>query len=185
MYSIPKGNGEKDKKFDHKKWAKILGVSLSIGFLIAFSIRAWILFPYKLETNEMEPGLKKGERKTILRWIKPSSLFLGDIILLEHPTQTSKVVLARIVGKPGDTLYMKDKTLFRNGIPENEGKLPYELGFTDKRNPFPASFSRRDQFASVQIEDRKYFVLCDNRDECVDSRDFGPIAFEKIIGKIF
>ncbi|EQA46753.1 signal peptidase I [Leptospira broomii serovar Hurstbridge str. 5399] len=184
MFTPRKGFGEKEKKFDKKRFAKLLGFSLTIGLLLALLLRSWILFPFIPDTSEMNPAIPKGKRVYIYRWIQPSSLFLGDVVLAEHPTQSGSVILGRIVGKPGDTLSMKEKVLFRNNIPETEGNLPYTISHRDTRNPFPALHSNRDSFSALLIEDRNFFLLCDNRDDCLDSRDFGPIPFEKLVGKV-
>ncbi|TGK17321.1 signal peptidase I [Leptospira fluminis] len=183
MFTAHKGFGEKEKKFDKKRFAKLFGISLGLGVAIALLVRSWILFPYSPETSEMNPAMPKGKRIYVLRWIRPASLFLGDVVLAEHPSQPGNVVMARIVGKPGDTISMREKILYRNNIPETEGNLPYKISHSDSRNPFPSSHSNRDNFGSVLVEDRNFFLLCDNRDDCLDSRDFGPIPFEKLIGK--
>ncbi|WP_100747375.1 signal peptidase I, partial [Leptospira ellisii] len=113
--------------------------------------------------------------------------YLGDLVLAKHPTQTETVVFLRISGKPGDTVQMKNKVLFRNQNPEDDagsGK-GFTLQFEDKRGPFPASFSGRDNGEPIILKDRDYYLLCDNRDSCSDSRDFGPVPIENIVGKAF
>lgn len=49
---------------------------------------------------------------------------------------------------------------------------------------FPKSFSGRDNIEEVFVKDRNFFLLSDNRDECLDSRELGLISEEKIIGKM-
>ncbi|TGK00801.1 signal peptidase I [Leptospira semungkisensis] len=184
MFPLKREFGEKDKKFDKKKFAQILSISLTIGFTFAFILRVWIFFPFVPETEEMSPTFPKGKRIYISRWVRDSSLFLGDVVLAEHPTQKDKVVLVRIVGKSGDQISLKDKVLFRNGVSEREEKLPFQLQYKDARDPLPSTHSNRDNLSTVLVEDRKYFLLCDNRDDCLDSRDFGQLPFEKILGKV-
>ncbi len=182
MLSSRKSFGEKEKKFDRKRFLRILGISLGLGFLFAWIVRSWIITPFVPENEEMNPNFPKGKRVYINRWVRPDSLFLGDIVLLYHPTQKNRVLLARIIGKPGDTISIQDKIVIRNGIPEVN--LPFQIVHTDKRESFPSSHSARDNFSPQIVEARTYFLLCDNRDECVDSRDFGPISFENILGKV-
>ncbi|TGK60170.1 signal peptidase I [Leptospira wolffii] len=184
MLGSVKGFGEKEKKIDRKKLIRIFGIAALLGFLIAFSVRFWILFPFTISNSEMSPTYPSGKRVYIFRWIRPDSLFLGNVVLTEHPTQKNKVVLARIVGKPGDSISIQDKVVYRNGVSETEGSLPFSVQHSDNRPPFASGFSQRDNLSPVRIEDRNYFLLCDNRDDCTDSRDFGPIGFDKILGKV-
>ncbi|TGL61628.1 signal peptidase I [Leptospira sarikeiensis] len=185
MLSLKKEFGEKEKKFDRKKFLQIVLISVTIGFLFSSAIRIWFIFPFVPETEEMSPAYPKGKRIYISRFFRDSSLFLGDVILTEHPTQKGKVVLVRIMGKSGDQMSIKDKVLLRNGIPENQEKFSFSLQFKDARPAFSQHDSNRDNLSNLTVEDRNYFVLCDNRDDCLDSRDFGPIPFEKILGKVF
>lgn len=184
MFSLKKEFGEKEKKFDRKKFAQILSISLVVGFLFATAVRIWFVFPFVPETEEMSPAFPKGKRIYISRFFRDSSLFLGDVILVEHPTQKGKVTLVRIMGKSGDQISIKDKVLYRNGISEAEEKSDFNLQHKDVRPAFSGTYSSRDNLSNLTIEDRNYFLLCDNRDDCVDSRDFGPLPFEKIIGKV-
>lgn len=184
MFSSIKGFGEKEKKFDRKKLFRILAVSSVLGLLLAVSVRTWIIFPYSIPNEEMNPSYPIGKRVYVFRWVRADSLFLGDAVLVRHPTQDGKAVLGRIVGKPGDSISIQDKILIRNGVSESAGNLPFSIQNSDKRSPLPSSFSNRDNLSALRIEDRNYFLLCDNRDDCVDSRDFGQIGLDRIIGKV-
>ncbi|XDD51588.1 signal peptidase I [Leptospira sp. WS92.C1] len=180
-------NQEKEKREKIKSILKQAGIGLVIGTCIAFIIRFFLFFPFTLETKEMLPTFSPGTRVYFSRFVDRSNLYLGDLVLVKHPTQKGKVVFSRISGKPGDTVQMKNKTLFRNNNPEeNSGSgAGFILQFEDKRGPFPASFSGRDNGEPIILKDRDYFLLCDNRDSCSDSRDFGPVPIENILGKLF
>ncbi|MGJ4751258.1 signal peptidase I [Leptospira kmetyi] len=178
-------NQEKEKRERIKSVLKQAGIGLLIGAFFAFLIRYFLIFPFTLETNEMSPAFSSGKRIYFSRFVDRSNLYLGDLVLVKHPTQTGKVVFSRISGKPGDTVQMKNKILFRNNNPEDVSGAGqgFQLQFEDKRGPFPASFSGRDNSEPLILKDRDYFLLCDNRDSCSDSRDFGPIPIENILGK--
>ncbi|AXX16158.1 MULTISPECIES: signal peptidase I [Leptospira] len=176
-------NQEKREKI--KSILKQAGIGLSIGLITASLIRFFLFFPFTLETKEMLPTYSPGKRIYFSRFVNRSNLYLGDLVLVKHPTQEGKVVFSRIVGKPGDTVQMKNKILYRNNNPEDSSGIGsgFVLQFEDKRGPFPASFSSRDNSEPLILKDRDYFLLCDNRDSCSDSRDFGPIPIEYILGK--
>lgn len=144
-------------------------------------------FPFTLETKDMLPTYSPGKRIYFHRFVNRSNLYLGDLVLVKHPTQEGKVVFSRISGKPGDTVQMKNKILYRNNHPEDISGVGsgFTLQFEDKRGAFPSSFSGRDNGEPLILKDRDYFLLCDNRDSCSDSRDFGPIPIENILGKAF
>ncbi|EMM84915.1 signal peptidase I [Leptospira santarosai str. 2000027870] len=174
-------NQEKEKREKIKSILKQAGIGLLIGLVTAYLIRFFLFFPFTLETKEMLPTYSPGKRIYFSRFVNRSNLYLGDLVLAKHPTQEGKVVFSRISGKPGDVVQMKNKILYRNDNPENPDG--FTLQFEDKRGPFPSSFSGRDNSEPLVLKDRDYFLLCDNRDSCSDSRDFGPIPIEYILGK--
>ncbi|TGL80329.1 signal peptidase I [Leptospira yasudae] len=178
-------NQEKEKREKIKSLLKQAGIGLLIGLTIAVILRVFLFFPFTLDTNEMLPSYAPGKRIYFSRFVDRSNLYLGDLVLVKHPTQEGKVVFSRISGKPGDTVQMKNKVLFRNNNPEDVSGSGngFILQFEDKRGPFPASFSGRDNGEPIILKDRDYFLLCDNRDSCSDSRDFGPVPIESILGK--
>ncbi|WP_061249509.1 signal peptidase I [Leptospira alstonii] len=180
-------NQEKEKREKIKSLLKQVGVGLLIGLTTATLIRFFLFFPFTLETKEMLPTYSLGKRIYFSRFVNRSNLYLGDLVLVKHPTQEGKVVFSRISGKPGDTVQMKNKILYRNHNPEDFSGVGngFVLQFEDKRGPFPSSFSGRDNSEPLILKDRDYFLLCDNRDSCSDSRDFGPVPIENILGKAF
>ena len=90
-------------------------------------------------------------------------------------------MLARVVGRKGDRVSLKNKKLFRNGNQISESD---KVIFTDKRSPFAPSFSRRDNLDEILVKEKTYFLLADNRDEGIDSRELGLIAQDSILGKV-
>ncbi|EMO53486.1 signal peptidase I [Leptospira noguchii] len=180
-------NQEKEKREKIKSILKQAGIGLSIGLSVAILIRSFLFFPFTLETKDMLPTYSPGKRIYFHRFVNRSNLYLGDLVLVKHPTQEGKIVFSRISGKPGDTVQMKNKILYRNNHPEDISGVGsgFILQFEDKRGAFPSNFSGRDNGEPLILKDRDYFLLCDNRDSCSDSRDFGPIPIENILGKLF
>jgi signal peptidase I len=149
-------------------------VSVGIGSLV----KKFFIFTHKIEDMSMSPTYSKGEKLWIL---KPfTSLEYGKVVLVEVTKNSKLVFLGRVVGLPGDKISIKSKKLYRNGKLISE-----KLQNTDKRKELN-EFSLRDNFNVITIPKDSYFVLCDNRDECLDSRFVGVISRSQIIGvKIF
>ena len=55
--------------------------------------------------------------------------------------------------------------------------------FNDKRSPFPSILSNRDYFSEIKLNSNQFFILCDNRDNCMDSREYGAISIEDIVAR--
>src|SRR5271169_6249952 len=121
----------------------------------------------------------------------------GDIIVFRYPVDISQTFVKRVVGSPGDHIKIIDQQVYRNGKKLTE---PYVV----HKNPYPDSF--RDNFPNsepnLMLSDRardmlsnnvaggevvvppeSYFAMGDNRDNSLDSRYWGFVPRENIIGK--
>jgi signal peptidase I len=92
----------------------------------------------------------------------------GDVVVFQSPSYTDRDFIKRIIGVPGDKVQIRDGVVYINDEPLDE---PYTEGITNcPCGPW-------------YIEEGQYFVLGDHRSNSSDSRQFGPIPEEKIIGK--
>lgn len=89
----------------------------------------------------------------------------GDIIIFEYPNDPSVDYIKRVIGLPGDVITVRDKRLYRNGMPVEEKYIRYEQ--PNIIEPI------RDNFGPVTVPPDKYFVMGDNRDNSLDSRFWG------------
>ena len=124
----------------------------------------------------------------------------GDIIVFQYPGDIKETYVKRLIGVPGDRLKMVNRVLYRNGIPLNEPyvyhKFPYDL----ERDNFPgrcclpvreplAQKLQRDMLdqhvvdGDVEVPPDSYFAMGDNRDDSSDSRYWGFVPRENLIGK--
>lgn len=131
----------------------------------------------------------------------------GDVVMYQHTKEAERYV-ARIVGLPGETIQVRDNSVYINGrrLEEqrvevelneasydplveisSEGKGPYRVFYT--HHPFGKQDVVEDpagEFGTAtpfKIPDKQYFVLGDNRDNSYDSRYRGPVPSELIWGK--
>lgn len=92
----------------------------------------------------------------------------------------TRYLIKRVVGLPGETIEIRDKTVYINGEILNE---PWANIESDGRI-LEKEISTRDNFGPYIIGYNEYFVLSDNRDYGYDSRDFGNVHFSNIDGKV-
>lgn len=101
--------------------------------------------------------------------LNPSAeLGFGDIVVFEYD---GTYLIKRVIGMPGDTVVVVNGTLYVNNIKYDETYLSPEL----------VTLFRNSSF-SVSVDEREYFVMGDNRDNSRDSRNFGCITKDSIIG---
>ncbi|HEX4771045.1 MAG TPA: signal peptidase I [Bryobacteraceae bacterium] len=127
----------------------------------------------------------------------------GDIIAFRYPADPSSVFVKRVVGVPGDRIRIVNQVVYRNGLPLHEPYVWHSIPFAD---PFQADFplnaslpdtnpdKQRDALlhdmldhhvsnGEVVVPGRAYFAMGDNRDNSLDSRYWGFVPRENIIGK--
>jgi signal peptidase I len=125
----------------------------------------------------------------------------GDFVLL-HLSNHPRLKLAffkRIMGLPGETIEMRENRVIINGRAiAVRGLNPADFAWVPKAHPIGSVVQDEDghwitftpgkgehrNHPPVRLSDRQYFVLGDNRDPSVDSREFGPVSEELLLGKV-
>lgn len=102
----------------------------------------------------------------------------GDVIVFKSPTDDEKDFIKRVIGLSGDEISIKDGFVYVNNEKLNESS------YLDKNATTPAG-SFLQEGRSVTVSQGSYFVLGDNRGASSDSREWGFVTKEKIIGKSF
>ncbi|SDN67550.1 signal peptidase I . Serine peptidase. MEROPS family S26A [Desulfonauticus submarinus] len=174
------------------KWQKIVAEYLeafAVAFILAFLIRAFVIQAFKIPSGSMLDTLQIGDHLLVNKFIyglripftdkfivKFSDPKFQDIIVFEYPLDPSKDFIKRVIGLPGDKIQVINKIVYRNGKKLIE---PY-VKHTD-----PNIIPTRDNFGPITVPEGKYFVMGDNRDESYDSRFWGFVDRNKILGKAF
>ena len=156
----------------------IPGLLLIVYFLNPFGVPSWDprgrvlgVIPYRMPASSMAPTYPVGSFVVACTWAYArSSPAPGDVIVFRPPTDPDTPFVKRIVGIGGDTLEFSDGALLRNGVAQDE---PYLM---------PDAAHGDDHRSSVPSE--HVFVAGDNRANSLDSRHFGAVANDAIIGKI-
>lgn len=99
----------------------------------------------------------------------------GDVIVFHSPTDSEKDFIKRVMATPGDTIYLQDGFVYVNNT-----KLDESAYLEDDVRTYGGSFMKEG--ASVTIPEENYIVMGDNRPFSSDSREWGFLQKDKIIG---
>lgn len=148
--------------------------ALAIAVVISVGLNLFVIQVTEVRQRSMESTLLSGDRvlvsKVDYRLHPPEH---GDIIVFKPPIETNIPYVKRVIGLPGDSVDLRDGRVFVNGKPLDE---PYAFGQTT-----PRSGQVRFPF---RVPDGMLFVLGDNRPVSGDSREWGAVPDENIIGKV-
>ncbi len=173
-------------------------VALALG--LALAIQAWVVKPYQIPSESMEPTLDVGQRVLVNRFLynftDPS---IGDIVVFHPPAgadrgtqcgvphpedepcpkptaaESSQNFIKRIVAGPGDTLSVKEGHPVVNGVWKRDESYTLPCGGGSGCN-LPKE---------ITIPPDHYFMMGDNRGASDDSRFWGPVPRDWLIGKTF
>lgn len=137
-------------------------IRVIIIVLIVFVVNNYMIESYRVVGSSMEPTYKDGDLLIISK-IKSKSYGRNDVVILY---KNDRAYIKRIVGLPNERLSYINNSLLINGNLENG---MYKDSIED--------------FETI-IKPDSYFVLGDNRNFSSDSRDFGEVKKEEIIGKV-
>ncbi|MEM1245573.1 MAG: signal peptidase I [Acidobacteriota bacterium] len=159
--------------------------------IAALFVQTWLLKAFVVPSDSMEPTLLPGDLLLVNRFIhrSPGGLAMqrqiqrGDVILFRLPGDAEKILVKRCVGVGGDTIELRDKDLLVNGEP----MLNFQAVFRDP-NTYPSSrfveqrLRDRDNFGPLTVPEGALFVLGDNRDLSYDSRFWGTVPLDSVLG---
>jgi signal peptidase I len=162
------------------EWVKVIALAL----LIALPIRFFIAEPFVVSGASMDPTFSTGQFLIVDRltydFRKPQR---GDVIVFKYPYanpivsgRDSVYYIKRIVGLPGETVYVK------NGV-ISVGSTPTSTPVALKETYIEANHRSHDTYSGKTLGPTEYFVLGDNRAESSDSRMWGPLDSRFIIGR--
>ena len=98
--------------------------------------------------------------------------YRGEVVVFNWPVDPERQLVKRVIGVPGDTVEIRAGSVYVTGIP--------------LREPYIASLRGiREDIGPVKVSEGHYFVMGDNRLHSNDSRDWGLIARDDIVGKIW
>lgn len=146
-----------------------------IALLIVIPVRMFIAQPFIVSGASMENTFHNGEYLIV----DQVSYHLhdpkrGDVVIFRYPKDPSKFFIKRIIGVPGDTVSIEGSTVTITNEENPNGFVLNE----------PYIKSMKPNVTMIEkLGDREYFVMGDNRDESSDSRVWGVLQEERIVGR--
>jgi signal peptidase I len=146
---------------------RILLLPLLMACGAAVLVRSTLLQTFSIPSASMAPTLEPGDHIVVTPYggFFRSSPQRGDVVVFRGG---GGYFVKRIIGLPGDVVELRDGSIVVNGHPAPE---PYAV---------PCS---QDRPGYAVLDDREYFVLGDNRPNSIDSRTWGPLRREQIVGR--
>lgn len=176
--------------------------SLLIAVIAALIIRTFFIQAFKIPTGSMEDTLlvgdfllvnkfKYGAKIPFTDWRLPefSEPKSGDIVVFRYPRNPSLDYIKRCVAAGGQTVEIRNKVVYVDGNPfpdPPEAKFNasvLEKGIPDQRiYPHGSSFNS-DNYGPIKVPEGHFFMMGDNRDNSEDSRYWGFVPRDNIIGE--
>jgi signal peptidase I len=148
-------------------------IILLISFALVFGfVRPVIAAPFYVGSESMVPTLMVWDRilinKLAYDFAEPQR---GDIVLFKNPEGGGEPLIKRVVGLPGDQIEVRAGKLYVNGRQQREPYVNEHL-----RN-------MQSPYGPIEVPKGHYFMMGDNRGNSADSRVFGPVLEENLIGE--
>ena len=162
--------------------------SIIIAFLLAAVIRTFVVQAFKIPTGSMRPTLMEGDLILVNKFLYGAKIPFtdirlpkvrppkrGDVVVFIYPEDKSKDFIKRLIGLPGETVEIKNGTIYINGNPLIDSKFGqiYYYNF--------GAF-QEEGFKEV-VPQGSYFVLGDNSRSSKDSRYWGYVPEKNVLGK--
>jgi signal peptidase I len=167
---------------------------VALAFIIIVPIRVFLFQPFFVQGASMEPNFEDGQYLIINEFgFKETDIALGshsilDIksfkqldrqhpIVFRYPVDPKKFFIKRVIGLPGEKVKIENNeiTIYNSEYPN---------GFVlDEKEYIPATTKTKGDIM-VTLKDNQYYVLGDNRSFSSDSRSWGPVPKEDIVGEV-
>ncbi len=182
--------------------------------LIVFVMRSFLVEPFRIPSGSMMPTLLVGDFILVnkftygVRLPVAGSKILdlgeperGDVVVFRYPKDPSLDYIKRVVGLPGDRVGYFDKTIYINGKPVAQEETGRYVGIGSGFESTGASLrneklgetehqilidtDQRAREGEIVVPEGEYFVMGDNRDRSNDSRFWGTVPEDHLVGKAF
>jgi signal peptidase I len=156
-------------------WLVEIAVTVILAFALYWIIQTFVVQTYRVEGQSMDDTLADGQHLLIDK-LTPrfDSYSRGDIVVLHPPDQeeSSTPYIKRVIGLAGDHVAVHDNAVWING--------------SELTEPYVAPGAITEPLTDVDSWDvgpDEVFVMGDNREHSVDSREFGVVATDEVIGR--
>lgn len=192
-------------------WIKSNLLTIFYAIIIALLIRSFLFQPFFIPSSSMMPTLLVGDRIFASKYdygysrhsfpfsipiikgrIFSNSPERGDVVIFKPP-HTNNDYIKRLIGLPGDKIQLINGLIYINSIPLKRNLVKNESEviktYTETMSNGVSYITRdlgdkpQDNTKEMTIPEKHYFFMGDNRDNSNDSRFWGPVAIERIVGK--
>jgi signal peptidase I len=147
-----------------------------VGLLLAILIMVFVGQSLEITGDSMYPTLKNAERIVVEKITYKSRIpQRGEIVVFRSLQNDAIFLIKRVVALPGDTIALDAGRMLVNGRAIDEKYLPDQVPLQD--------LGALAKYATAPIPQGFMAVMGDNRDESFDSRMFGLVPFDKLVGK--
>jgi signal peptidase I len=181
--------------------------SIIVTVILALFGTTFLMQAFKIPSGSMEDTLLIGDHLMVDKvsfaphgdwsWLLPyRPVQRGQIIIFRHPRDPGTYLVKRVIGLPGDRIHLQDKRVFRNGQPLDEPQAVHRASDVDDfRDNFPnfrfgtgypdwmQELPRYVDSGEIVVPEGQYFAMGDNRDLSSDSRYWGFVPRENIVGR--
>jgi signal peptidase I len=181
---MEKNQYKQKKKSVAREWVE----SIVVAFILAMIIRTFVIQAFKIPTGSMRSTLLEGDLILVNKFIYGAKIpFIdlnlpalmqpkrGDVIVFIYPQGPKKDFIKRLAGLPGETLEIKDGTVYVNDKPLIDSIFNQRYYYN--RGEFG------EEGRKIKIPDDNFFVLGDNSASSQDSRYWGFVPRKNILGK--
>ncbi len=149
-----------------------------IAAAIIIPVRYFLVQPFYVRGASMEPTFVDREYLLIdeisYRFHDPKR---GDVVVFRYPKDPSEFFIKRIIGMPGDIVDIRSDQVIITNDEHPEGVIISE--------PYVDEFVHTGLNTHATLNPNEYFLLGDNRDASLDSRNFGPVQEKFFVGKVW
>ena len=171
--------------------------SLVFSLIFVFFFTNFIAQATQVPTESMKPTILVGDHFFLDKFAFPANypqfmnkvlptreISRGDIVAFKSPGDPKVPFIKRVIGLPGETLEIRDKTVYINGKELAESYKNFiDPNIYERGSGIPSDYIARDNFGPKVIPPNSYFMMGDNRDNSNDSRFWGVVDGKMVIGK--
>lgn len=192
---LPTPEAEPTKRHLLPFWLE-LPILVLAALVVAVVIKTFLIQAFYIPSSSMEDTLEINDRVMVNKLAYQfGEVHRGDVVVFDDPMRTEpqnesflasvqrnvgeaigltvprSEFIKRVIGLPGETVRIQDNTVFVDAIP--------------LREPYLAPGTDMPEFGPVRVPDGEIFVMGDNRNSSQDSRVFGTVPIDTIVGKAF
>jgi signal peptidase I len=184
------------------KFARVVSLWLVVLVALLATVRSSIASLHRANGSSDAPTIRSGDLvlvnrvayglrlpfapKAIAEWASPQR---GDIVLFAVPDR-GYLATKRVVAIPGDVIELSNSDFILNGAravysrsPDGDGEVEWE-SVQDSSRPVIRTEQRSSTMPALQLPAGHFFLLGDDRAQSLDSREFGPVPRQSIVGRV-